>query len=289
VLFRSAGARIIFLPKFDVREVIRLLPGATTMMGVPTFYTRLLGEADFTRELASHMRLFISGSAPLSAETHKEFSARTGHAILERYGMTEINMHTSNPYDGDRVPGSIGIPLPGGELRIADMETGVLLPQGEIGVIEVRGPNVFKGYWRMPEKTAEEFRADGFFITGDMGRIDERGYVYIVGREKDLIIAGGLNIYPAEVESALDALPQVAESAVIGVPHPDLGEAVVGVVKAAPGTMQNEQAVIAGLADSLARFKQPRRIIFVDDLPRNAMGKIQKKQLREDHAELFIR
>ena len=242
----------------------------------------------FTREAAAHMRLFISGSAPLSAETHREFSARTGHAILERYGMTEINMHTSNPYDGERLPGSVGFPLPGGELRIAEPEGGKVLAQGEIGVIEVRGPNVFRGYWRMPEKTAEEFRADGFFITGDMGFVDPRGYVHIVGRAKDLIIAGGLNIYPAEVEAALDALPGIAESAVIGVPHPDLGEVVVAVVKPVPGAARDEQAVVAGLVDSLARFKQPRRVIFVDELPRNAMGKVQKKQLREEYAGLFI-
>lgn len=283
----AAGASMIFLPRFDAAEIIRLLPKASVMMGVPTFYTRLLEEPAFKRELAAHMRLFISGSAPLSAETHKAFSALTGHAILERYGMTEINMHTSNPYDGDRVPGSVGFPLPQAELRIADADSGAVLAQGEIGVIEVRGPNVFKGYWRMPEKTAEEFRVDGYFITGDMGFVDERGYVHIVGRAKDLIIAGGLNIYPAEVEAALDALPEVAESAVIGVPHVDLGEAVVAVVKAAPGAEPREEAVIEGLATELARFKQPRRVIFVDELPRNAMGKVQKKSLREEFARLF--
>jgi malonyl-CoA/methylmalonyl-CoA synthetase len=283
----AAGASMIFLPRFDVRELIGLMPRASVLMGVPTFYTRLLGETDFTRELTAHMRLFISGSAPLSAETHKEFSARTGHAILERYGMTETNMNTSNPYEGDRVPGSVGFPLPGVDLRIADLDSGTPLAQGEIGVIEVRGPNVFKGYWRMPEKTAEEFRADGFFITGDLGYVDERGYVHIAGRAKDLIISGGLNIYPAEVENALDALPQVTESAVIGVPHPDLGEAVVAVVTPAPGAGESEQAIIAGLADGLARFKQPRRILFVDELPRNSMGKVQKKHLRETYGALF--
>lgn len=282
----AAGGTMLFLPRFDVREIIRLLPRASVMMGVPTFYTRLLGEADFTRELVAHMRLFVSGSAPLSAETHKEFSARTGHAILERYGMTETNMNSSNPYDGDRVPGSVGFPLPGTELRIADPESGKPTP-GEIGVIEVRGPNVFAGYWRMPEKTAEEFRADGFFITGDLGFIDDHGYVHIAGRAKDLIISGGFNIYPAEVEGALDALPQVAESAVIGVPHPDMGEAVVAVVKPAPGIEVNEAAIIAALGGELARFKQPRRVLFVDELPRNTMGKVQKKELREAHSALF--
>ena len=198
---------------------MRLLPKATAMMGVPTFYTRLLSRPDFTRELVAHMRLFVSGSAPLSAETHKEFEARTGHAILERYGMTETNMNTSNPYDGERIPGSVGLPLPGVEIRIADPETGAVLPQGEVGMIEIRGPNVFKGYWRMPEKTKAEFRDDGFFISGDLGHIDERGYVYISGRGKDLIISGGFNVYPAEVEAAIEALPGVAECAVIGVPH----------------------------------------------------------------------
>ena len=200
------GSSLIFLPGFNASEIIRLLPKATVMMGVPTFYTRLLARDDFTRELVAHMRLFVSGSAPLSAETHKEFRERTGHAILERYGMTETNMNTSNPYDGDRIPGSVGLPLPGVEIRIADPETGRSLPQGEVGVIDIRGPNVFKGYWRMPEKTREEFREDGFFISGDLGRVDERGYVSIVGRAKDFIISGGFNVYPAEVEAAIEAL-----------------------------------------------------------------------------------
>lgn len=282
----AAGGSMIFLPRFDVREIVRLLPHASVMMGVPTFYIRLLQEADFTRDLVAHMRLFVSGSAPLSAETHREFSTRTGHAILERYGMTETNMNTSNPYEGERVAGSVGFPLPGVDLRIIDPESGAPAP-GAIGMIEVRGPNVFKGYWRMPEKTAEEFRADGFFITGDLGYTDERGYVHIAGRAKDLIISGGFNIYPAEVENALDALPEVAESAVIGIPHPDMGEAVVAVVKLAPGAEPNEHAIIAALAGELARFKQPRRIMFVDELPRNTMGKVQKKDLRETHTGLF--
>lgn len=283
-----SGASMIFLPKFDAEQVMRLLPKASVMMGVPTFYIRLLGEERFNRDLVRHMRLFISGSAPLSADIHREFSARTGHAILERYGMTETNMSTSNPYEGDRVAGTVGFPLPGVELHIADPETGRILPQGEVGVIEVRGPNVFGGYWRMPEKTAEEFR-NGFFITGDMGVIDARGYVSIVGRAKDLIIAGGFNIYPAEIETALDELPQVHESAVIGVPHPDMGEGVVAVIVPREAGFADAEVLKAALADQLARFKQPRAYIFLPALPKNAMGKVQKKQLREDYAGLFAR
>jgi len=285
-----AGGAMLFLPRFDVRELIRLMPRATTLMGVPTFYSRLLGEAGFTPELAAPMRLFISGSAPLSAETHKEFSARTGKAILERYGMTETNMNTSNPYDGERVPGSVGFPLPGVELRITDPESPAgevrVLPQGEVGVIEVRGPNVFQGYWRQTEKTAEDLRPDGWFITGDMGVVDTRGYVSIVGRAKDLIICGGLNVYPAEVEALIDAIPGIAESAVIGVPHPDMGEGVVAVVQASDKGL-DEAAVLAALEGQLARFKQPRRVMFVPELPRNTMGKIQKKRLRETYAGCF--
>lgn len=281
----AAGASMIFLPRFDTGELLRHLPQATALMGVPTFYTRLLAEEGFTRDLVSHMRLFVSGSAPLSAETHKAFSLRTGHAILERYGMTETNMNTSNPYDGERVPGSVGFPLPGVELRIADPESGRLL-EGEIGIIEVRGPNIFKGYWQMPDKTAEDFRADGFFITGDLGHVDEQGYVFIDGRVKDLIISGGFNVYPAEVEAALDAIPGVAESAVIGLPHPDMGEAVVAVVQKSDMSL-DEAKILSALADQLARYKQPRHVLFVPELPRNSMGKIQKKLLREEHAELF--
>ncbi len=282
----AAGSAMIFLPKFDADELVRLIPQASVLMGVPTFYTRLLGHPGFTRDLAATMRLFISGSAPLSAETHKDFSALTGQAILERYGMTETNMNTSNPYDGTRKPGSVGYPLPDVALRIADPATGTILPQGEIGGIEVRGPNVFMGYWQMPEKTAQEFRADGFFITGDMGLIDADGYVHIVGRAKDLIIAGGFNIYPAEVEAALDEIHGIAERAVIGVPHPDLGEAVVAVVKTSDVAL-DEAAIAAALKDRLARFKAPRAVIFVDELPRNAMGKVQKNILRDAHRGLF--
>ncbi|HEY8580131.1 MAG TPA: malonyl-CoA synthase, partial [Beijerinckiaceae bacterium] len=226
-----AGGSMFFLPKLDADLMLRLMGrGATAMMGVPTFYTRLLQHPGLTKEATKGMRLFVSGSAPLLAETHREWTARTGHAILERYGMTETNMNTSNPYDGDRVPGAVGFPLPGVSVRIADPETGAALPQGEIGMIEVKGPNVFKGYWRMPEKTASEFRKDGFFITGDLGRIDERGYVHIVGRDKDLVITGGFNVYPIEVETEIDALPGVVESAVVGLPHADFGEGVTAVV-----------------------------------------------------------
>ncbi|MDR6511031.1 malonyl-CoA/methylmalonyl-CoA synthetase [Novosphingobium capsulatum] len=282
----AAGSAMILCPRFDVAELIRLMPRASVLMGVPTFYSRLLAEPAFTRDLVAHMRLFVSGSAPLSAETHKEFSARTGHAILERYGMTETNMNTSNPYDGPRIPGSVGLPLPGVELRITDPETGAVLPLGAVGGIEVRGPNVFKGYWQMPEKTAEELRPDGFFITGDMGVIDPAGYVAIVGRAKDLIICGGFNVYPAEVEALIDAIPGIAESAVIGVPHPDMGEGVVAVVQARDAAL-DEAAVLGALQGQLARFKQPRRVVFVPELPRNTMGKIQKKALRETYATLF--
>lgn len=281
-----AGSAMILLPRFDAAEMVRLMPDASVMMGVPTFYTRLLAHPGFTRELAQHMRLFVSGSAPLSAETHKEFSALTGHAILERYGMTETNMNTSNPYDGERVPGSVGFPLPGVDVRITDPASGAVLPAGEAGMIEVRGPNVFKGYWQLPDKTAEDLRLNGYFITGDLGILDERGYVSIVGRAKDLIICGGFNVYPAEIEALLDAIPGVAESAVIGVPHPDMGEGVVAILQRRDPEL-DEARVMAALDGELARFKQPRRIVFVPELPRNTMGKIQKKQLRETYADLF--
>ena len=276
-----AGGSMLFLPKFDLDQVLAALPKATAMMGVPTFYTRLLASDRFTRDVAAHMRLFISGSAPLSAEVHKEFRERTGHAILERYGMTETNMNTSNPYDGARRPGTVGFPLPGVGLRVVDARTGRELPDGEVGIIEIKGPNVFLGYWRMPEKTAQEFRADGYFITGDMGRVDEDGYVSIVGRSKDLIISGGFNVYPAEVEALLDELPGVAESAVIGVPHPDFGEAVVAVLAPKPGAELGQDAVQASLNDRLAKFKQPKKVHVLEALPRNTMGKIQKNVLRE--------
>lgn len=283
-----AGASMYFLPKFDADEVLRLMPEATAMMGVPTFYVRLVQHPGLTREATANMRLFVSGSAPLLAETHRAFKEMTGHAILERYGMTETNMNTSNPYDGERVAGTVGFPLPGVSLRVTDPESGKPLPDGETGMIEVKGPNVFKGYWRMPEKTQAEFRADGFFITGDLGKVDERGYVHIVGRGKDLVISGGYNIYPKEVESEIDQMPGVVETAVIGVPHPDFGEGVTAVVVKKAGAVLDERAVLDGLKDRLARYKQPKRVIFVDDLPRNTMGKVQKNVLRERYADLYV-
>ncbi len=286
-LLAMVGGSMIFLPKFNADKALSFLPQATTMMGVPTFYTRLLNEERFTREASQHMRLFISGSAPLLAETHKSFAARTGKKILERYGMTETNMSTSNPYDGERIAGTVGVPLPGVELRIADAKTGKSVPDGEIGIIELKGDNVFTGYWQMPEKTKESFRDDGYFITGDMARIDEHGYIVIVGRDKDLIISGGLNVYPKEIESMVDELEGVTESAVIGVPHPDFGEAVVAVIVAADKTL-NEESVMEFLANKIAKFKQPKAVFFVEALPRNTMGKVQKVTLRAEHKELFV-
>lgn len=283
----TAGASMHLLPKFDADAVLALMPQATTMMGVPTFYVRLLQHEGLTHEAAAGMRLFVSGSAPLLAETHRLFAARTGHAILERYGMTETNMNTSNPYEGERIAGTVGLPLPGVSLRIADPETGRTLPSGAPGMIELTGPNVFKGYWRMPEKTASEFRPDGYFVTGDLGTVDGRGYVRIVGRGKDLVISGGYNVYPIEVETEIDALPGVVESAVIGVPHPDLGEGVVAVVVPASGAPRDGSAILGALGERLARYKQPKRIVFVDDLPRNAMGKVQKAALREAYKGSF--
>ena len=276
-----AGATMILQPKFDADAVMAAMPRATALMGVPTFYTRLLEHSGLTRAATKHMRLFVSGSAPLLAETHDLWRERTGHAILERYGMTETNMIASNPFYGDRIAGTVGFPLPGVSLRIAEPDSGAPLPDGDVGVIEVKGPNVFKGYWRMPEKTAAEFRPDGFFITGDLARIDPRGYVHIVGRAKDLIISGGFNVYPKEVESEIDALEGVIESAVIGLPHRDFGEAVTAVVVRVPGAAVDEFAIREALEGRLARFKQPKRVLFVEALPRNAMGKVQKAALRE--------
>jgi len=276
---------MIFLPGFDAAAVLRHMPQATAMMGVPTFYTRLLDEPGFTAAAAAHMRLFVSGSAPLLAETHAAFKVRTGHRILERYGMTETNMNTSNPYAGERRAGTVGFPLPGVDLRITD--AGAEVGSGEVGVIEVRGPNVFKGYWQMPEKTAEELRADGWFLTGDLGLRDAEGYVHIVGRAKDLIITGGYNVYPKEVELLLDEAAGVAESAVIGLPHPDFGEAVFAVLAAAPGAFPDPDAILAGLRDRIARFKQPKAAVVVAELPRNAMGKLQKAELRKTYAGWF--
>ena len=282
-----AGCTMIFLPKFDTDTVLAELPRATSMMGVPTFYTRLLDDARFTRDLVAHMRLFISGSAPLLTETHKTFEARTGHRILERYGMTETSMSTSNPYDGARRAGTVGLPLKGVEVEIRHPETEAKLGAGDIGVIWVRGDNVFQGYWQMPEKTADELRDDGFFITGDLGLIDEDGYVQIVGRSKDLIISGGFNIYPKEIELFLDGLPGVRESAVIGAPHPDFGEGVVAVLVPEAGATLDSLAIEDAMRRDLAGFKRPRHIDIVTALPRNSMGKVQKNQLRDTHADVF--
>ncbi len=279
------GGAMIFLPGFDPDAVLRLLPQATTLMGVPTFYTRLLDDKRFDRALTAHMRLFVSGSAPLLAGTHRQFQHRTGHRILERYGMTETNMNTSNPYDGERRAGTVGFPLPGVELRIR--AEGHAVPKGEVGVIEVRGPNVFAGYWQMPEKTREDLREDGWFITGDLGQLDADGYLQIVGRSKDLVISGGFNIYPIEVEMVLDEQPGVLESAVIGLPHPDFGEAVFAVLVAKRGETVDIAAVLEGLQGKLARFKQPKSALVLSELPRNAMGKVQKADLRKTYAGWF--
>ncbi len=285
----AAGGGMILLPKFDTDMIRRCLPQATMLMGVPTFYTRLLAEQWLDRDSCGHMRLFVSGSAPLLAETHRAWRERTGHAILERYGMTETNMNASNPYDGERVPGTVGHPLPAVSLRVVDPERGTELAPEEIGMLEVKGPNVFCGYWRNPEKTREEFREDGYFITGDLGKIDARGYVHIVGRGKDLVISGGFNVYPKEVENEIDALPGVVESAVIGVPHPDFGEGVTAVVVQAPGAALTEADVLARLRERLAPYKLPKRVVFAAELPRNAMGKVQKNVLRRAHEALFRR
>jgi malonyl-CoA/methylmalonyl-CoA synthetase len=281
-----AGARMIFLPRFDPDAVIPTLAQATVMMGVPTYYTRLLARDDFTAETARPLRVFISGSAPLLEETFAAFETRTGHRILERYGMTETGMNTSNPLHGKRRPGTVGLPLPGIEVRVAD-DDGRPLASGEVGILEVRGPNVFKGYWRMPEKTAEEFRDDGFFVTGDVGVIGEDGYVLIVGRAKDLVISGGLNVYPKEIESLIDRLPGVVESAVVGLPHPDFGEAVAAVVVRQPSAAITEVDIIAAARAELAGFKVPKTVLFVEALPRNSMGKVQKNVLRADYGDTF--
>ena len=283
----AAGASMIFLPAFSPDAVLANLPRASVMMGVPTQYTRLLGDGRVTRDRIGQMRLFISGSAPLPAVVHRDWKERTGMAILERYGMTETNMNTSNPLAGERRAGTVGLPLPGVEVRVSDPATGTPLPPGRIGAIEVRGPNVFRGYWRAPEKTAAEFRPDGFFMTGDMGVFDAEGYLSIVGRSRDVVITGGLNVYPAEVEAVLDDMAGVAASAVIGVPHPDFGEAVVAVVIPAPGPPPREEDLRARLRISLAPFKIPKRIVMAADLPRNAMGKVQKNVLRAELAGLF--
>ena len=282
-----AGGSFNFLPAFSNDDFIHYLPQSTTMMGVPTFYTRLLSDDRLTRDLVSHMRLFISGSAPLLAETHEEFESRTGQRILERYGMTETNMNTSNPYDGERRAGTVGFELPGVEARVVDPETGNLKTTDEIGVLEVRGDNVFKGYWQMPEKTAQEFKPDGFFITGDLAKRDADGYLHIVGRDKDLIISGGFNVYPKEIELILDDQPDVLESAVVAAPHPDFGEGVVAVLVARASQTIDIDSVRAAASETLAKFKQPKEYLLLDALPRNTMGKVQKNILRDQVKDTF--
>ena len=285
------GSKMIWFSRFDPKATIARFAEATVFMGVPTLYTRMLADGALTREACAHMRLFISGSAPLQVETFDAWVQRTGHTILERYGMSETVMLTSNPYraaDGERRRGTVGFPLPGVQLRVSD-EHGTPCPTGEIGGIEVKGPNVFSGYWRMPEKTKEEFTADGWFKTGDVGKIDERGYVTIVGRSKDLVISGGYNVYPAEVEGFINELPGVAESAVVGLPHPDFGEGVVAMVVPKAGHTVDGAAIVAALKDRIANFKVPKRVFVVDELPRNTMGKVQKNLLRQQHQGLFDR
>lgn len=286
----ASGASMLFLPGFDREAILRLLPQASVLMGVPTFYTRLLDDARFDRARVAHMRLFVSGSAPLLAETHRAFEERTGHRILERYGMTETNMNTSNPYAGERRAGTVGPPLPGVEIAIVDPERGTPLAPGETGLVLVRGPNVCRGYWNQPEKTREALREDGFFVTGDLGHLDADGYLVLIGRQSDLIISGGFNVYPKEVEQVLDDVPGVLESAVIGVPHPDFGEAVLAVLVAdtnAGAGAEVETAIDAALERSLARYKHPKALVWLPALPRNAMGKVQKALLRERCAGRF--
>ena len=282
-----SGATMIYMNRFDPDAAIAAMPEATSLMGVPTFYTRLLDHPGLSRRICANMRLFVSGSAPLLAETHVAWRKRTGFAILERYGMTETSMIASNPYDGERRPGTVGFALPGVSVRIADPVSGAPVPAGGVGVIEVKGPNVFAGYWRMPEKTAQEFRADGFFITGDVGLVDADGYLHIVGRAKDLIISGGFNVYPKEVESEIDTIDGVLESAVFGAPHADFGEGVTAVVVPRPGAALTESEILAALGGRLAKFKTPKRVIVVESLPRNAMGKVQKAALREAYKDIY--
>ncbi|MEY3004518.1 MAG: hypothetical protein RLZZ491_1694 [Pseudomonadota bacterium] len=284
-----SGASLIFQSGFDADDILAAMLRASVLMGVPTFYTRLLDHAGLTPDVVKGMRLFISGSAPLLSETHARWRQATGHVILERYGMTETNMITSNPYSGERRAGTVGFPLEGVECRIVDPATGDAVSPGQVGAIEVRGPNVFKGYWRMPEKTAEEFCPDGFFKTGDIGMLDLDGYVSIVGRSKDLIISGGYNVYPKEVEDRIDEIEGVKESAVIGVPHPDFGEAVVAVVVCDSSAVLDADAIRAPLAGRLARYKQPKALFFATELPRNAMGKVQKSALRTSYSDTFLK
>ena len=284
----ASGASLLLLDAFDAAVVIRHLPAVTVLMGVPTFYTRLLQLPGLDRHSTAAVRLFVSGSAPLLAETHREFEQRTGHVILERYGMTETLMNASNPYEGARLPGYVGIPLPGVEIRLLDQISGDRVEHADvIGAIEIRGPNVCAGYWRDPQKTSIEIRSDGWFRSGDLGRFNRQGYLQIVGRAKDLVITGGYNVYPKELEEEIDSLPEVLESAVIGLPHRDLGEGVTAIVVTMPGAAISESGIIAALQTRLARYKVPRRVLIVTALPRNAMGKVQKNVLRQQHASLY--
>lgn len=284
----ASGSSMLLAGGFDAQQALRHFGSATVFMGVPTYYTRLLQMPGLNRESTANVRLFVSGSAPLLAETHHEFERRTGHVILERYGMTETLMNTSNPYEGLRLPGSVGPPLRGIEVRVVDASTGrIESAAGAVGTLEIRGPNVCAGYWRDPAKTASEFTSDGWFKTGDVGCIDERGYVHIVGRAKDLVITGGYNVYPKEVETELDALPGVLESAVIGVAHPDFGEGVTAIVVARAGAVLAEAELVRALQARVARYKVPKRVIVVAELPRNAMGKVQKNILRQTYATLY--
>ena len=281
-----SGAKIHFIQKFQTEKVIEYLPKSTVMMGVPTFYTRLLESKKLNSQVTENIRVYISGSAPLLSETHKEFEKVTGHKILERYGMTETNMNTSNPYDGERRAGTVGIPLPGINIRITDPETNVKLGSEKIGMIEIKGENIFKGYWAMEEQTKDSFTVDGYFITGDLGKFSSDGYLSIIGRNKDLIISGGLNIYPKEIEVVIDGINYVKESAIIGIPHKDFGEAVLAIV-VANNEKISETNIMKVIQTKLAKFKQPKKIIFVSELPRNAMGKVQKQTLRNNYNKLF--
>ncbi len=280
-----AGAKVRLMEKFDASAIVEELPKSTLLMGVPTFYTRLLADDGFTKQITQGMRLFISGSAPLLAETHQAFETRTGHRILERYGMTETNMNTSNPYDSERRAGTVGMALPGTEVIVTNPETGETLPQGDVGMIEIRGPNVFKGYWQMPEKTAEELRENGFFITGDLGQYSADGYLSIVGRSKDLIITGGYNVYPKEIEDVLNDIDGVLESAVFGIPDSDFGEAIIATLVPEPGAKLDVEQIAGSVKGRLSRFKHPRRYEIASELPRNTMGKVQKNLLRDQHTQ----
>jgi malonyl-CoA/methylmalonyl-CoA synthetase len=285
----ASGSGMLLLPKFDAASTLEYMPQASVFMGVPTYYTRLLHHSELNRESTASIRLFVSGSAPLLAETHREFFERTGHTILERYGMTETLMNTSNPYEGVRLAGAVGKPLPGTSIRVKNADSDVHESQPDaIGVLEVKGPNVFAGYWRDEEKTCKEFTADGWFKTGDLGRIDANGYVHIVGRAKDLVISGGYNVYPKEVEAELDAVVGILESAVFGVPHPDFGEGVTAAVVPKPGMTLSESDILESIKERLARYKVPKRIILMEELPRNTMGKVQKSALRKTFATIYL-